>query len=122
MVLKKLVVGLACIGMVLFGTVPVHAANDADVPHVHIYEGTGTQFSAFTGDYDVGTHTVVTMEEYKCSICGKKSSIEVSRRDEAHSPVFTSASSGHTIPEYHDFKGKCACGFTTITIKYCSGC
>lgn len=122
MVLKKLVVGLACIGMVLFGTVPVHAANDADVPHTHLFRSTGTKFSAILpGAYDEGVHTVILMQVYECD-CGVERAIEYGRTREAHSPVFTSAGSGHTTPEYHDFKGKCACGFTTIAIKYCNGC
>lgn len=122
MVLKKLAVGLACVGMVLFSTVPVHAADDVEVPHTHLFISTGTKFSAILpGTYDASGHTVILMQIYKCD-CGVERAIEYGRTSEAHSPVFTSASSSHTIPDYHEFRGKCDCGFTTIAIKYCNGC
>lgn len=123
MVLKKLAVGLACVGMVLFSTVPVHAANDADTQCRHsIYGYYGETITKLTGEYNEGTHKVVVMEVWECLICGHIRAEEVSRREEPHSPHFTSLSSGHTTPKEHGFRGTCVCGFTTTAMMYCSGC
>lgn len=117
---KKIFVGLACFGLMSFCTLPVHAENNAAPVHAHVYVGTGNFFSALTGSYNVGTHTVAIMQECKCS-CGSMSSIEVRREERGHKPVFKSISNNHASPGIHHFRGECECGFTTTAMLDCPG-
>lgn len=119
MILKKVAIGLTCLSMMLSNTLPANAENNIDVAHAHVYIGTGNFFTALTGSYNEGTHTVAIMAERKCS-CGSYSSLEVRREERAHSFSFSSITN-HTSPGMHHYRGTCACGFSTTVMLDCPG-